>query len=127
MVVFHIEANGGWVCKKPDMIHNHELLLEDKVYKLRPHKKVQKIHVEFFQKMRRNGMKVFYAYRLLRNEVGGSPSLGFSERDAYNSVANEVKMNLDGSDANHLMCALEVRRGNEQDFFISLNSTRTMV
>ena len=41
-------------------------------------------------------MKVSYAYRLLRNEVGGSPSLGFSERDAYNSVANKVKRTLDG-------------------------------
>ena len=99
------------------MVHNHELLLEDEVHKLRSHKKVEKAHVDYFQKMRRNGMKVLHAYRLLRNEAGGSPSLGFSERDAYNSVANEVKRTLDGGDANHLMCVLEARCGNEQDFF----------
>ena len=40
------------------MVHNHELLLEDEVHKLRSHKKVEKAHVNFFQKMRRNGMKV---------------------------------------------------------------------
>ena len=49
--------------------------------------------------------------------LGGSPSLGFSERDAYNSVAKEVKRTLDEDDANHLMCVLEARCGNEQDFF----------
>jgi len=58
-------------------------------------------------------MKVSHAYWLLRNKAGGSPSLGFSERDAYSSVANEVKRTLDGGDTNHLMCVLEVRCGNE--------------
>jgi len=86
------------------MIHNHELLLVDEIYKLRSHKKVEKAHIEFLQKMRRNGMKVFHAYRLLRNGAGGSPILGFSERDAYDSVANKVKITLDRGDANHLMC-----------------------
>ena len=57
---------------------------------------MKKAHVDYFQKMRRNGMKVSHAYRLLRNEPGGSPSLGFSERNAYNSVANEIKRTLDG-------------------------------
>ena len=73
-------------------------------------------------------MKVSHAYRLLRNKAGSSPSLGFSERDAYNSVANEVKKTLDGGDANHLMCVLESRCVNEQDFFyISLNWMRMIV
>jgi len=56
--------------------------------------------------------------RLLRNKAGGSPSLGFSERDAYYIVVNEVKRTIDGGDANHLVCALEARCGNEQDFFL---------
>ena len=51
------------------MVHNHELLLEDGVHKLRSHKKLEKVHVEYFQKMRRNGMNVSHAYRLLRNNV----------------------------------------------------------
>jgi len=54
------------------MIHNHELLLEDEVHKLRSHKKVEKAHVDCFQKMRINSMKVSHAYQLLRNESGGS-------------------------------------------------------
>jgi len=66
-------------------------------------------------------MKVSHAYQLLRNEIGASLLLEFSERDAYNSIANEVKRTLDGGDANHLMCVLEIRRVNKQDFFISLN------
>jgi len=57
-------------CKKYDTIHNHELLLEDDAHKLRSHKKVKKTHVDFFQKMRRDGMKVSHTYRLLRNEAG---------------------------------------------------------
>ena len=96
-VIFYIESNGEWVCKKHNMVHNHELLLEDEVHKLRSHKKVEKAHVNYFQKIRRNGMKVSDAYRLPRNEAEGSPSLGFSERDTYNSVANEVKGTLDGA------------------------------
>ena len=73
------------------MVHNHELLLEDEVHKLRSHKKVEKTHVNFFQMMRRNGMKVSHANRVLRNEARGSPLLNFSKRDAYNSVVNEIK------------------------------------
>ena len=53
------------------MIHNHELLLEDAAHKLRSHKNVEKAQVDFcFQKMSGNGMKVSYAYWLLRNEDG---------------------------------------------------------
>jgi len=79
------------------MIHNHELLLADEVHKLRSHKKFKKAHVDFFQKMRRNGIKVSHAYRLLRNGAESSPLLGFNKRDAYNSIANEVKRTLDGA------------------------------
>ena len=68
--VFYIEANEEWACKEHDMIHNHELLLEDKVHELRSHKKFEKAHVNFFQKLRRNGMEVSHAYQLLRNEDG---------------------------------------------------------
>ena len=67
--------------------------------------------------MKRNGIKASHAYRLIRNEAGSSPLLDFSKRDAYNSVANKVKRILDGGDANHLMCVLEARCSNEQDFF----------
>jgi len=62
-------------------------------------------------------MKVSHAHWLLINEVGGSPLLGFSERDAYNSVANEAKRTIDRGNANHLICVLESSRVNEQDFF----------
>ena len=58
-------------------------------------------------------MKVSHAYPLLRNEAWGSPLLDFSKRDAYNSVANEVKKTVDGGDANHLMCVLDYRCVNE--------------
>jgi len=51
------------------MVHNHELLLEDEVHKLRSHKKLEEAHVDYFQKMRRNDMKVSHAYQLLRNEA----------------------------------------------------------
>jgi len=50
--------------------------------------------------------------------AGSSPVLGFSKRDAYNSIANEVKRTWDGGDANHLMCVSETRCVNEQDFFL---------
>ena len=92
--------------------------MEDEANKLRSYKKVKKALVDFFQKMRRNGMKVSHAYQLIRNEVGSLPLLGFSERDAYNSVANEIKKTLDGCDANHLMCVLESSCDNVQDFFL---------
>jgi len=65
------------------VVHNHEMFLENKVHKLRSHQKVEKAHVDLFQKMRRNCMKISHAYRLLRNEIGGSLLLNFSKRDAY--------------------------------------------
>ena len=83
--------------------------------------------MDFFQKMKRNDMKVSHVYWLLRNEAEGSPSLSFSERDAHNSITNEVKRTLDGGDANHLMCVLEYRCVNKQDFFISLNWTKMTI
>jgi len=62
-------------------------------------------------------MKVSHAYRLLGNEARVSSLLRFSKRDAYNSVASEVKRTLDGGNANHLMCILGTRCVNEQDCF----------
>ena len=47
-VIFYIEPNWEWVCKKHEMVHNHELLLEDEVHMLRWHKKIEKAHVDFF-------------------------------------------------------------------------------
>ena len=69
--IFYIESNREWVCKKHDMVHNHELLLEDEIHKLRSHKTVEKTHTDFFQQMRRNDMEVSCAHRLLRNKAGG--------------------------------------------------------
>jgi len=67
--IFYIGANSEWVSKKHDMIHNYELLFEDEVHGLRLHKKVKWAHVGFFQKMRRNCIKVSHTNQLLRNEV----------------------------------------------------------
>jgi len=50
MVIFYVEGNDQWICKKHDMIHNHELLLEDEVHKLRLDKKGEKAHVDFFKR-----------------------------------------------------------------------------
>jgi len=58
---FYIKANGEWICKKHNTIHNHELILEYEVHRLRAHKKVEKAYVVFFNNMRRNGIKVFHA------------------------------------------------------------------
>jgi len=58
-------------------------------------------------------MKISHARGLLRNEVGASPLLRFSERYAYNSVTNMVKRTLDEGDTNHLMFVLENRFVNE--------------
>jgi len=54
-------------------------------------KKVEEAYVDYFQKMRENNMQSYDAYRLLKNEVKGSPLLKFSEKEAYNSVANKLK------------------------------------
>jgi len=42
---------------------------------------------------------------------------GFSKRDACNSITNEVKRTLNGGDANHLICVLEIKCVNEQNVF----------
>ena len=36
--IFYIEPNGELICKKYEMVHHQELLLEDEVHKLRSHK-----------------------------------------------------------------------------------------
>jgi len=50
----------------------------------------------FSKRWEENGMKILHAYRPLRNEVGGSSLLGFSEGDAYENVTNEVKKTSNG-------------------------------
>ena len=102
--IFYIEANGEWVCTKHDMIHNHKLFLEDEVHKLRSHKKVKKANVDFSKRWEEMVWKFPCLSASKKWGQGFIILLGFSKRDVYNSLANQVKRTLDGGDANYLMC-----------------------
>ncbi|XP_031105255.1 protein FAR1-RELATED SEQUENCE 5-like [Ipomoea triloba] len=48
---------------------------------------------------------------------GGSPLIGFTSRDAYNSLCTDVLNNLDGTDSNTLIEIFRQRQSSENDFF----------
>ena len=64
-------------------------------------------------------IKVSDAMRMLKKEVGGSPALGFTNKDAYNALASDKRKNLDGTDSHTLMGKLNQWNGEDQNFYFA--------
>ena len=57
--------------------------------------------------------------RMLKKEVGSSPALGFTNKDAYNALASDKRKNLDGTHGNPLMGKLNQRKVDDQNFYFA--------
>jgi len=69
--------------------------------------------------MQSSRIKVSDAMRLLKKEVGGSPTLSFTNKDAYNALAADKRKHLDGTDTNTLMGKLNQRKSEDQNFYFA--------
>ncbi|KAL2900779.1 Protein FAR1-RELATED SEQUENCE 1, partial [Bienertia sinuspersici] len=81
---FQIGKDGVWTCVRHEMVHNHEMVPLEKRHLL-------------------SGVQVADAIRVMRKEAGGSPMVGFTQRDAYNALAAEKQKQLDGCDCKQLI------------------------
>ncbi|XP_019152215.1 PREDICTED: protein FAR1-RELATED SEQUENCE 12-like [Ipomoea nil] len=64
-----------------------------------------------------SGIALADGIRFLKHQLGGSPLVGFTSRDAYNSMAADTVKRLDGTDSNSLIEIFRRRQSTETDFF----------
>ena len=69
--------------------HNHELCGSSKTHLFRSHRRVTKNQLIYLQHLKESGIPVCDGIRLLKKQSGGSPFVGFVDRDAYNHLALE--------------------------------------
>ncbi|XP_057247160.1 protein FAR1-RELATED SEQUENCE 5-like [Beta vulgaris subsp. vulgaris] len=86
---------GIFIVTKHHMIHNHPMVPLNQRHLIRSHRKVTVEQLHMINNLRSCGVGVAEAVRVLRKEAGGSPNLGFVNRDAYDAVATQRKKELD--------------------------------
>ncbi|KAI5672773.1 hypothetical protein M9H77_13137 [Catharanthus roseus] len=80
---------------------------------MRSQRPVTKNNVVYLQELKDSGVSIIVQIRVLKKQVGGSPFVGFTSRDAYNSLQSN---NLDGGDVNSLIQIFRWTKENEEDF-----------
>ncbi|CAH9148939.1 unnamed protein product, partial [Cuscuta epithymum] len=118
-IYFEIKPTGDFVAVRHDMLHNHEFFPNSLVHHVRSHRAVSSSELEYLQHLKSKGVKIADGFRCLQAEAGGSPSVGFLLRDAYNELTKKTKKSFDGCDANTLINTFKNRQANEEDFFYS--------
>ncbi|XP_031116579.1 protein FAR1-RELATED SEQUENCE 5-like [Ipomoea triloba] len=116
-VQFDLDGNGMWTVTKHQKLHNHEFVPTTKSYLLRSHRSVSRNHLSYIKDLKKSGVCVADGLRFLKTQSGGSPLVGFTSRDAYNSLCTDVLNNLDGTDSNTLIEIFRQRQSSENDFF----------
>ncbi|XP_019170552.1 PREDICTED: protein FAR1-RELATED SEQUENCE 5-like [Ipomoea nil] len=82
-------GDGMWTVTEHVKEHNHELCSFGKSHLLRSHRRVLgNNHLEYLKDMKKSGV-LANGMRFLKHQSGGSPLVGFTNRDAYNSMACE--------------------------------------
>jgi len=119
MVQFSIDRNGVWTVTRHDKIHNHPFCDLSKRHLLKSQRTVTPDQLELLKLMHSSRIKVSDVMRLLKKEVGGSPALGFTNKDAYNALAADKRKHLDGTDTNTLMGKLNQRKSEDQNFYFA--------
>ncbi|KAL2942107.1 Protein FAR1-RELATED SEQUENCE 5, partial [Bienertia sinuspersici] len=100
---FQIGKDGVWTCVRHEMVHNHEMVPLEKRHLLRSQRNVNNEQLHFMSTLKSSGVQVADAIRVMRKEAGGSPMVGFTQRDAYNALAAEKEKQLDGCDCKQLI------------------------
>ncbi|XP_019189715.1 PREDICTED: protein FAR1-RELATED SEQUENCE 5-like [Ipomoea nil] len=116
LVQFEVGGDGMWTVTKHVKEHNHELCSFGKSHLLRSHRKVGNNNLEYLKDMKNSGVELADGMRFSKYQSGGSPLVGFTNRDAYNSMASESLKCLDGTDSNSLIEIFRRRQSNEVDF-----------
>ena len=101
--------------------HIHKLCESSKTHLLRSHRRVFKNQLIYLGHLKESGVVVSDGIRLLKNQSGGSPFVGFIAKDAYNHLVLENLKKLDGSDSNSLIEIFRRRQSNEKDFFFDFD------
>ncbi|XP_019163092.1 PREDICTED: protein FAR1-RELATED SEQUENCE 7-like [Ipomoea nil] len=124
-VQFDVGGDGMWTVTKHLKEHNHELCSFGKSHLLRSHRRVGNNQLEYLKDMKSSGVALADGMRFLKHQSGGSPLVGFTNRDAYNSMASVSLKCLDGSDSNSLVEIFRRRQSNEADFFFDFETIMT--
>lgn len=105
LVKFNIDKSGIYTLVQHEMVHNHELIPPEQTHNLRSQRKVLEEQQQFMSNLKKSGAGVNNSYRVMRNEAGGSPLLGFTKKDAYNALAKQKRkeQKLDGDDCKNLI------------------------
>ncbi|XP_019166940.1 PREDICTED: protein FAR1-RELATED SEQUENCE 5-like [Ipomoea nil] len=117
LVQFGVGGDEMWTVIKHVKEHNHELCSFGKSHLLRSHRRVGNNHLEYLKDMKNSGVALADGMRFLKRQSGGSPLVGFTNRDAYNLMTSESLKCLDGTDSNSLIEIFKRRQSNEVDFF----------
>ncbi|XP_048493297.1 protein FAR1-RELATED SEQUENCE 5-like [Beta vulgaris subsp. vulgaris] len=99
------------------MGHNHAMVPLHVRHYIRSHRLVHSEQLAFISNLKRSGIPVADAIRVMRKEVGGSPNLGFIASDVYNALAGEKVKSIDFSDSNQLIKFFAQRQASEADFY----------
>ncbi|XP_021845161.1 protein FAR1-RELATED SEQUENCE 5-like [Spinacia oleracea] len=116
-IQFSITKDGVWTVVRHNMTQNHHMIPADKRYLLRSQRDITEEQLKYLSAMKASGCRVPDLLRAMRKEVGGSPNLGFITADAYNALAAEKAMKLDGKDYNQLNRYFAQRQSSEKDFY----------
>ncbi|XP_019166964.1 PREDICTED: protein FAR1-RELATED SEQUENCE 7-like [Ipomoea nil] len=101
-VQFDVGDDGLWTVTKHEKVHNHELCVFNKSHLLRSHRSVGDNQLLYLQGLKDSGVALADGIRFLKHQSGGSPLVGFTSRDAYNSMAADT---------------VKRRQSTETDFF----------
>ncbi|XP_019159690.1 PREDICTED: protein FAR1-RELATED SEQUENCE 5-like [Ipomoea nil] len=116
-VQFDLHENEMWIVSKHEKLHNHELVPPSKSYLLRSHRMLSRNHISYLTDLKSSGVSVADGVRFLKTQSGGSPLVGFTSRDAYNSLCTDALNRLDGTDSNTLIEIFKRRQSSERDFY----------
>ncbi|XP_019178171.1 PREDICTED: protein FAR1-RELATED SEQUENCE 12-like [Ipomoea nil] len=115
-VQFDVGDDGLWTITKHEKVHN-ELYVFNKSHLLRSHRSVRDNQLLYLQGLKDSGVALADGIRFLKHQSGGSPLVGFTNRDAYNSMPADTVKRLDGTDSNSLIEFFRRRQSTESDFF----------
>ncbi|KAI5666242.1 hypothetical protein M9H77_16095 [Catharanthus roseus] len=82
MIEFCLNNEGGWTVSSHNASHNHGLYVANERHLMRSQRGVTKNNADYLQELKNSGVVL----RILKKQVGGSPFVRFTSKDAYNSL-----------------------------------------
>lgn len=102
------------------------MVLLSKRHLIRSQRKVTNEQLDMMNNLRSCSVEVADDVHVLRKEAGGSATLGFTQRDAYDAIAGQKKKALDVCHANQLIKEFSKRQANESDFYYDVQLNESM-